>query len=87
MTNEDRAREIVRTYGSDKPGLAGDGSHVEVHAICLEGGIRAALDAAEVRGCRWGIEAGAELADVTAWEDAIRSLDPAAVCAERRAGK
>src|SRR6185369_14314120 len=53
---EVQAMQLVSAYGSDKGGLTGDGSHVEVHAICLAGGIASALLAARAAGRREGIK-------------------------------
>lgn len=59
------------------------------------------VQAAEVRGCRWGVSSATEAVTALRFGDnrvqfkmaaqrceaSIRSIDPAAVCAERRAGK
>lgn len=80
------AREIVRTYGSDQGGLAGDGSHVEVHAECIAGGIARALAEAEERGAKWALEeAGDRLAGEHAGvHRALGGIDVASICKERR---
>jgi len=99
MTNEDRAREAFTAF--NRGAFRNDGLWENVGPAIRNGwlAVAAALDAereaGQIEGCRWGIEAQSQSMTVIQQTPAppgvinltIPLLDPAAVCAERRAGR